>query len=237
MHIFYRISDGSYKKERFAHATKEHCFFNFAKEFDTLQNTIHVYMDNVKDETWENWRILLRNTLASGYSYIRSNGGSSAGGFRIVFEEALKLSDDELVMFAEDDYLYLPNANQVLLEGLERSHYCSLYDHMDKYISADKGGNPYIESDGGEITKVYLTKSSHWKLTNSTTLTFATSVRILRQDKDIWNKHISGTHPNDFAAFIELRQQKDRTLVTPIPGYATHCEPKWASPLISWENI
>lgn len=227
MKIFYRISDGSYKKERFQHATKQHCIQNFLSHFPKEEVTI--YADNVRDETLE-WISEL------GCETIRTNGGSSAAGFRIVLDAALELPDNEYVYFVEDDYLHLPNSRTVLLEGLERSHYVSLYDHKDKYIPAHSGGNPYIEDDAAEVTKVFLTNSSHWKLTNSTTMTFAAKVSVLKEDAPIWKKYISGTHPHDFHCFLELREN-GRTLATPIPGYSTHCEPMWAAPLIEWEKV
>jgi len=36
--------------------------------------------------------------------------------------------------------------------------------------------------------------------------------------------------------FLELRQQGE-LLITPIPGYATHGETAWLSPLTDWSQI
>lgn len=227
MKILYRISDGSYKKERFQNATKQHCIQNFLTHFP--KEEVVIYADNVTDSTLE-W------ITAIGCEVRRTNGGSSAAGFRVVMNDALKLDDEDYVYFVEDDYLHLPNSRTVLLEGLSRSHYVSLYDHKDKYIPASNGGNPFIEDDGAEITKVFLTNTTHWKLTNSTTMTFATKVSILKEDSAIWTKYTSGTYPHDLKCFLELRE-RGRTLTTPIPGYSTHCEPAWASPLIDWSSV
>ena len=212
MKIFYRISDGSYKKDRLPNATKKHCLDNFLQFFPS--NEVFIYADNVKDETFE-W--------LSSYNceLIRTNGGSSAGGFRIVLAAALDLPTNEVLYFVEDDYLHLPNSREILLEGIERSHYVTLYDHVDKYIPATMGGNPFIGDDGAEETKVLLTKNRHWKLTNSTTMTFATTTDVLREDADVWKKYIGGTYPHDFDCFMELRQ-KCRTLISPMPSLSTH---------------
>lgn len=227
MKVLYRISDGSYKKERFPHATKQGCLENFLKHFPSEEVT--VYADNVKDETYE-W------IKTYNLEVIRTNGGSSAAGFRIVLSEAVKLAESEIVYFVEDDYFHLQNSRNILLEGLDRAHYVSLYDHVDKYIPASMGGNPYIDEDAAEVTKVFLTKSTHWKLTNSTTMTFATRVSTLIEDKQIWEQFTVGTYPRDFDCFIHLRE-RGKTLATPIPGYSTHCEPRWAAPLIDWTNV
>jgi hypothetical protein len=227
MKIFYRISDGSYKKDRLPNATKKHCLDNFLQFFPS--NEVFIYADNVKDETFER---------LSSYNceLIRTNGGSSAGGFRIVLAAALDLPTDEVLYFVEDDYLHLPNSREILLEGIERSHYVTLYDHVDKYIPASMGGNPFIGDDGAEETKVLLTKNRHWKMTNSTTMTFATTTDILREDADVWKKFTAGTYPHDFDCFMELRQ-KGRTLISPMPSLSTHCDTPWVAPLINWETI
>lgn len=227
MKIFYRISDGSYKKERFEHATKKGCLDNFLKHFP--KEEIIIYADNVKDETF-NW------LEGYGCKLLRTNGGSSAAGFRIVLNDALKLPDNEIVYFVEDDYLHLPNSRTVILEGLSRAHYVTLYDHVDKYIPASMGGNPFIGDDGAEETRVFLTKNTHWKLTNSTTMTFASTVEVLREDFAIWSSYISGTYPRDFECFIELRN-RGRTLASPIPSLSTHGEPQWSAPLINWTLV
>lgn len=227
MRILYRISDGSYKRQRFRHATKKRCLENFLKHFPSEE--INLYADNVSDETFR-WLQTYDLVL------IRTHGGSSAAGFRIVFDEALTFRDSESVYFVEDDYLHLENSRRVLREGLARSHYVTLYDHLDKYMPPTEGGNPFIDDDAAEETKVFLTESSHWKLTNSTTMTFAAKVKTLREDEAIWRKHTEGTNPNDFACFIELRN-KGRSLSSPIPSLSTHCEPKWAAPLIDWERV
>jgi hypothetical protein len=94
------------------------------------------------------------------------------------------------------------------------------------------GGNPFC-SGMSEETRVFLGDNCHWKLTNSTTMTFASKVKTLREDEKIIRKWTSETHPHDFQMFIELKQNF-RRLASPIPGYSTHCETKWLTPLKNW---
>lgn len=242
MIIFYRISDGSYPKLRFEKATKDGCFENFMKHFLIEGNNhdrIELYLDNVKNETWERWSVW--SSLTQNIHVHRSDGGSSAAGFRIVLDAALLLPDDVKVYFVEDDYIHLPNSRQVLLEGLEKAHYVTLYNHPDKYIPASKGGNPLIGDDGAETTKVFVTQSSYWMLTNSTTMTFASKVGILREDESIWKRYTDGTYPHDMQIFLELRK-RGRSLIQPIPTKSTHAMPEWAAHLhgtqfSSWEEV
>ena len=73
-------------------------------------------------------------------------------------------------------------------------------------------------------------------MTNSTTMTLAAKVSTLKRVESILRKWTSETHPNDFQMFIELRNQGE-LLITPIPGYATHGETAWLSPLTDWSKI
>ena len=140
------------------------------------------------------------------------------------------------VYFIENDYLHKPDSQKILEEGFTLgASFVALYDHPDKYLDPSRGGNPYCEG-GGEDTRVYLTDSCHWKITNSTTMTFAAKVSTLKRVEPILRKHTSGIHPNDFQMFLELRSQGE-LLITPIPGYATHGETKWISPLTDWTKI
>ena len=90
-------------------------------------------------------------------------------------------------------------------------------------------------------------------------MTFATSVKILKEDKALWWHFTKGKNPLDFFAFQILTQQivrfmgrskkdyfmllrlkwtfKKRKVITPIPGLATHIEIPWLSPLTVWHDF
>jgi hypothetical protein len=162
--------------------------------------------------------------------------GNGAATFNLALNEALKYDDDEIIYFIENDYLHKPNSQKIIEEGLSLgASFVALYDHPDKYLDPSKGGNPYC-GGGAEDTRVYLTENTHWKITNSTTMTFAAKVSALKENEEILRHHTSGTHPNDFQMFMELRAN-NKLLVTPIPGYATHGETAWLSPLTDWSKI
>lgn len=251
MHIWYRISEGSYNKPKFPNATKEHCLENFLEEFsDDKTNVINIYRDRITSNLNNRIEDIVAHYNQTRYSNIQvydipvNKGGSSAQSFSYVIHEALKLSDDEVCYFIEDDYLHLPNSNVVLNEGikLNPNGMISLYDCVDKYRSEHSPYvNPLVGQEGGEETTVFLTKSKHWKKTNSTTCSFVLRVRTLREDYEIWKKHcftnVEQKHPNDFACFCELVFEKGRVLLTPIPGLSTHCEELWKSPLIDWSKV
>jgi hypothetical protein len=165
----------------------------------------------------------------------RTQIGNGAGSFRHAVQQTAALPDNEQIYFLEDDYLHLPDAKKVLLEGLAIAPYVTLYDHPDKYVPRERGGNPFVQN-GGEPTRVLRSLSSHWKLTNSTTMTFATTAGVLRADLPIWDVHTRGTHPNDFPAFLDLHR-KGRALIVSIPGRSTHCDPQWPTPGVDWDAV
>ena len=233
--IVYRLSDNGYPKEKFKFATKEFCLLNILQyTYHPLRFNILVDTTNLKSETKDMVeRYAKKYDFAHRLHYVTA--GSSAGSWRVAWNFAMA-NCKQRVYFVEDDYLHREDYGVALQQGLEIAEYVSLYDHNDKYIPASKGGNQFIDEDGGEVTKVFRTASAHWKLTNSTTMTFATDMKTLKEDEEIWKKWTLETHPHDFQAFLELRE-KGRSLVTPIPGYSTHCEPKWATPGIDWSQI
>ena len=231
MKIIYRISDTGYNKVKPDYIDNEKCLKNFCDVFYDYINDIHIIADNCSEPT-----IKMINKYIDPVNIEKVSIGHGAGTFNLALDKALKWEDDEIVYFVENDYLHKQNSPTILEEGFNLgASFVALYDHPDKYMDPRSGGNPYCEG-GAEDTRVYLTDSCHWKITNSTTMTLASKVSILKQTEDILRKHTTGTHPNDFPMFIELRE-KDHLLITPIPGYATHGETSWLSPLTDWNQI
>jgi hypothetical protein len=232
MKIIYRISDAGYNKVKPPYINNENCLINAVRVFG--KENFHVIADNVSEETK---RIILDCEIEDKQiDYV--SVGHGAGTFNLALNWALKQNDSEIIYFLENDYLHKSESENVLVEGINLGgDYVSLYDHPDKYIPASRGGNPYIEDDGGEVTKVYLSNSCHWKLTNSTTMTFASKVSTLKEDEVVLRKWTNmGNYPRDFDMFLELRE-KGKSLMTSIPGYSTHGETAWLSPLTDWGNL
>ena len=82
-----------------------------------------------------------------------------------------------------------------------------------------------------------LSESCHWKLSNSTVLTFATKAKTIKRDFQVWKKAVlDSPHLGSYFAFTELRNQ-GRSLITSVPGYSTHGETKWLTPLTDWSKV
>tara|TARA_R110001592_G_scaffold162983_1_gene396678 strand:- start:189 stop:890 length:702 start_codon:yes stop_codon:yes gene_type:complete len=233
MKVIYRLSDAGYKKEKPKYIDNKTCLENASKVFG--KDNMVIICDNCSTKTQA---LAAMNTECS--TCIKQvSVGHGAGTFNLALNLAINTEgykDDDIIYFLENDYLHKPEASKIIKEGFSLgASFVALYDHPDKYLDPRKGGNPYCEG-GGEDTRVYLTESCHWKITNSTTMTFAAKVSTLKRVEPILRKWTSETHPNDFQMFMELREQGE-LLVTPIPGYATHGESAWLSPLTDWSKI
>jgi len=230
MKIVYRLSESANNKNRPHYFDKKALFVDFIKKFISCRpsNSIYVIADNVSDETFQfltqyvNPEYITRTSLGNSQSFLF--GAQLAAD---IFD------DDDYVYFAEDDYIYTQSAAEIIEDGMNVGDYISGYDHPDKYVHPTLGGNPYVK-DGGEETRVILSNLSHWKITNSCCMTFAVSVKVLREDIDVYKRFCTQQSPNDFAMFIELFRTKGRKIISCIPGVSTHAEIEFLTPFIDW---
>ena len=164
MNIIYRLSDNRFETKT-PGINKSDCLNNFVNVFG--KDNLTIIADNCK-----------RPDLIKEFDCnVEETNLGSAGSFKFALDHALQYDDNDIIYLVEDDYIHKPGSKEILLEGLEFAEFVSLYDHSDKYIK--NGPNPFI--DGGEYSKVMLSKSTHWRTTNSTTMTFATKVKYLKQ--------------------------------------------------------
>lgn len=224
--LVYRISDSGYKKEKPSYINNRSC----------LSNAIQVFYN------WD-WYVIADNISQDTYSLIREylpeekintvQVGHGAGTFNLALDKALSFDYDDTVYFLENDYLHLEDSSDILSDCLNLGFdYATLYDHPDKYVD---GYNPFVIG-GAENTKVYLGNNCHFKLTSSTTMTFAARVRTLVRDEPILRKWTKDKHPFDFQMFTELVNQ-GKTLASPIPGRSTHGETEFLTPLVDWSKV
>ena len=230
MKIIYRISDAGYNKVKPKYINNRNCLWNAVNIFQGVAfEDWTVIADNVSEET----DVIIQSYIPrERIDYV--SVGHGAGTFNLALDKALTFNDNEIVYFIENDYLHLPGSKRIIEEGLDEigADFVSLYDHPDKYID---GANPYVQG-GGEMTRVMLSTTSHWKVTNSTTMTFASKVKTLRKTENILREYTQGSYPRDFDMFVHLYNSA-HYLVTPIPGYSTHGETAWLTPLIDWQKI
>jgi hypothetical protein len=202
---------------------------NFFDGYNELSH-IKVLADNVCEDTFK----MIKKYVPEQH-IINCNKGSGAQTFNVVLDMALTQKDDEIAYFVENDYIHRKRSQEVMMEGFGLgADFVCLYAHPDKFIPAKSGGNPLVEDDGGYVTKLFKGKSAYWHLVESTTMTFASKVKTLKKCGPILRKWTTGTYPEDFKMFLELRDL-GFSLISPIPTFSTHGESAWLSSLIGTE--
>jgi hypothetical protein len=247
--IIYRISDHSNpEKIKPDYASKEDCLHTLVREFGS--DNLHIICDNVSEQT--------HNMVKKYSSNIELTSNGNTGSFLYSWNKAFELtkdvSDNSIVYLVEDDYIHCKGAKNILIEAFNElgAPYVTLYDHPDKYQDRDdsryKWGHGKIDIDEngirkplnvytyGEDTVVYASKSCHWKLTRSTTMTFATTVKNIREDRqDMINLHTGKPLPMGGATF-KMLAQKGKGLISSIPAYSGHAEERWLPYFRNWKK-
>lgn len=234
MKIIYRISDTGYNKIKPDYITNENCLRNFCNTFFNHIWDIHIIADNISEDTYS-----MIKKYIDPINISRVKVGHGAGTFNLALDKALNWKDDEIVYFVENDYLHLQDSPQMLKEGFKLgAPYVTLYLHPDKFIPPVDGGNPEVDQDGGYPTKIFRGETQLFGMFNSTTMTFASKVKTLKEDEKVLRKWTSGTHPDDFQMFLELRNN-GKALLCPLNTFSTHGETSWLAPLckIKQENL
>ena len=231
IHVFYRTCYHSPNQDlpnrsRPEWFSKEKCFKNFKKTINTELADYTVVYDRFFD-TQQEIKIPLYMFVKDGDGVIISKG-TEAGSFLETLNLAIsKCIPGQIVYFLEDDYLHTTNWCEKMLDGFELgADYISGLDHRDKYTNY-----PDLKS------KLFVSKSCHWRTTPSTTNTFAETYNDLVEDAEIHRKYSENLKiTNDWAKFEDL-QNRGRVLLSSIPGFSTHCNPNDMSPAIDWEII
>ena len=231
MKIIYRISDAGYNKVKPEYINNENCLNNFCKVFGDYINDITIIVDTPSQTLLEMIKKYIPHTNIKIV-----NIGHGAGTFNIALDIALTFDDNEVVYFVENDYLHRENSPNIIKDIFNLgTHYATLYLHPDKFIIPSLGGNPEVDDDGGYLTKIYKGEFEYYALFNSTTMTFASTVKTLKDDIEILRKWTSTPHPYEYQMFLELRD-KGKVLMAPLNTYSTHGEVAWLSNFVNWED-
>lgn len=168
--------------------------------------------------------------LEEGESEYQIKQGTDQGAFLELMKiiESKNFDPETIIYIVENDYLHRPKWCEILLEGFETdADYITLYDHPDKYTDY-----PDLQS------KIFVTKSCHWRTVPSTTNTFAVKYKTLMEDMDLHKYYaefgVQGL-AHDHTKFLDLGKRR-RTIISSIPGYSTHCN-NYLSPLTDWSKV
>jgi len=235
INVLYRISSNSSKVDRESYITKENCLKNALRVFPPSKMLGWIILGDALNEETE---AMIRESIrgSDDLQFIKTELKNTYRSFNLMLDKALELSGDEIVYFLEDDYLHIHDCPGLIEEGLVHlnADYVSLYDMPDKYIPDSEGGSPFVDESAGELTKVFRGRTCHWRLANSTTMTFAVKGKTLQADADVLRKWARVAHHMDFSIFLDL-WAKGRVLMTPLPGASTHGDRESMSPYRNWK--
>jgi hypothetical protein len=176
---------------------------SFRNSLGSLRAKIWAILDGCSQE----YRALFERYFAPEDLVIVERDGV---GNQATFEEQLNIllaqRDAELVYFAEDDYLYLPDQIPLLVNFVRDRQDCDFvtpYDHPDCYsLEAHR-----------EPKWVTIFEGHHWRTASSTCLTFLTRRSVLARYQRVFRTYARGN--DDFALWLSLtKSQVFRPLAT-----------------------
>ena len=210
-------------------------WFNKIKVFENFKNTLNSELVNYTIIYDEFYGSIDKTFLAKEKNVEVIKCGSENDSFLSTLEiiQSKNFTDDTIIYFLEDDYLHRPGWCDILLEGFTiNTSYLTLYD-FDFFIAK------------GYLSEIFVTPNSHWRAVPATTNTFACKYKTLLEDLEVHQRYSSsnaikeqdGFHfSKDYDKFWEL-QEKQRYLISPMPGWSTHCDANYLSPVIEWNKI
>lgn len=216
-------SNISHHKKRPLGFSKEKCFQNLMETFDPSKANITFFLDTATGDA--------SNYFLPNDKTIHIHEGTESGSFLRMLDHVVNLSlhPETILYFVEDDYIHKAGWLDILQEGfsIQEADYVTLFDHRDKYFSLyDK-----------LTSRLFITPSCHWRTTPSTTQTFATRYKTLQRDMAIHRKYSTNRKISaDHQKFLHLGK-KGALLISSIPGFSTHAEPEFASPMTDWESL
>ena len=220
-----RFSSISAHKKRFSSFSREKCVKNLIDTIDLSKVNLTFWYDVSGSEA----HFLDEETR---FPVVKINAGSEASSFLQLLEyvKAKNFAPDTILYFVEDDYIHKPGWIEILKEGLSIPNvdYVTLYDHKDKYFL------PIYKT---LESKIYVTESSHWRTVPSTTQTFGARWEVLERDMAFHKLFSKGRKISEDHKKFSLLTRLGRTLISSIPGFSTHAEPEFASPLTDWEAL
>tara|TARA_Y100000289_G_scaffold66154_1_gene81718 strand:- start:1975 stop:2742 length:768 start_codon:yes stop_codon:yes gene_type:complete len=210
-------------------------WFNKIKVFENFKNTLNSNLVNYTIIYDEYYGSIDNTFLAQEKNVEIINCGSECDSFLKTLDviQSRNFDDDQIVYLLEDDYLHRSGWCDIMLEGFSiNASYVTLYD-FEEFNNQDI------------LCKIFSTDRCHWRSVPASTNTFACRYKTLLEDLNIHEKY-SSSHAvkekegfyfsKDYDKFWEL-QKHNRYVISPIPGWSTHCDANFLSPIIDWEKI
>jgi hypothetical protein len=233
IHIFYRHYNvgGSISRHDSEHNARgsqrpewfdyEICFLSLLKSIKNKDVKLNLVLDGNFEDNWI-------SKYKNYYNLINIKAGNDFDSFaqtNNIIKNDNNIQDNDLIYFLENDYLHVENWVDEIYELFNIyniSGYVTLYDHLDKY---------YYKMYENLTSKIIITNKHHWRTTPSTCGSFIVNKKTFMEDFDI-----NSTWKGDHEKFLWLNKNRNRLVLSPLPGFSTHCVIGCESPTINWEK-
>jgi len=148
---------------------------------------------------------------------------SNLGSLKAQLELSKRVSGD--VYFLEDDYLHTLDAIDNIYLAVAKFGLVTGYDHTDRYTRTDDIVYDQV---------IYLSGGRHWRVTESTTCTFAIRRDLLNSCYPLLESVF--VQAMDRALFRQLHAYNYR-LYSPMPALSTHADANHLAPFVNWESV
>jgi hypothetical protein len=236
----------------------ETCLKSFRDSLGSLRVKLWAILDGCPQEYEEFFR---KHIDPDDLVIIKLDGVGNGATFDKQLDILLQQNDANVVYFAEDDYLYLPNQFHLMIQFLTTqsdADFVSPYDHLDCYTLALHRGPKWLRVYG----------SCHWRTAASTCLTFLTRKKTLGNYEHVFRTYARGNY--DCALWLSVTKHRvfnpvamiryfaqglfywkilvkawlygwrqilfgrKVRLWVPVPGIATHLDSNSLSPGVDW---
>lgn len=137
--------------------------------------------------------------------------------------EMAKAQNDEVILFAECDYTWLPRTGKMIESAIKHFKLFSPYDHLNFYLD---------KSIHSPKTEIELFEDHHYRTVERNTMTFGMTKEALEANYEVLTRW-------GYLDNLVWKEMKINgyPLHTPIPSFATHMVDGYLSPAIYWEQL
>ncbi|MCV6608576.1 MAG: hypothetical protein OIF32_10210 [Campylobacterales bacterium] len=156
----------------------ELCLSSFRKSLTNLNFKVFAILDGCPKEYEE---LFQKYFNEDELEIINVDSIGNRETFRLQMKILEEQTFSENIYFAEDDYFYLPDTFYKLVEFLQEDDvdFVTPYDHLDNYTLPLHDYKNEIKICAGE----------HWRSVATTTMTFLTTKKVLKQSKHVFNTY------------------------------------------------
>lgn len=192
----------------------KYCLKSFVRGYQDISPKVHFILDYCRGHYDE---------MISGncpFEYTIEHTELGINGTCLRQYELARESREDIVLFQECDYVYLPDVGYKMMMAIKEFGIVSPYDHPDMYVRYDIHNR---------LNEIAIYANHHFRTATRNTMTFGIQNDIFKDNYDIFYKYgyLDGDVWYDLA-------KKNHRLWTPIPSLATHMVKDYMAPIVDW---